>query len=822
MLSCPNDEAGEHQGKIYVSDNYLAFRSIGAKPGLEALFTLPHFTVRKVERVPGKSRYAFAVSVVTWHQMRLTINLEADRKQVDNFCNALRDQLRVHIKHMKNLKPFLLTCYSEALLMNKAIEFTYGGLGIEHGFPGDAKKQKDLSKERHWQGYMKEFGRNLTVIRLPAYSKLVRIGLSNMLRGELWEVSCGSIHLRFANPGYYEGILVQYKGKDSFAAEEIEKDLHRSLPEYAAYQTDAGIDALRRVLLAYSWHNPELGYCQAMNIVVSAVLIYMTEEQAFWALNTICDQLLPGYYSPTMYGALLDQAIFEALVEEQMPQLHQHLKKLDVQLSIVSLPWFLTVFINSMPLMFAFRVLDCFFLEGPKILFQISLSILKVNAEEILRIRDDGTFMFMFKDYFATLDDPLYPNSDSPRLRNLTKFHQLMLTAYQDFQDVTEEKIMEMRRIHQSKVIHDVGTYAKRVQIRNLSDDGKFSKDELGWIYDQFQKVHFYGKSTENSRLDFVMFQQFIANLCKWGRFEKPSVGEDPKDAAHPFLVKLFDFFDRNKTGFLDLQDVVIGLSRLVKADLMSRLEFFHRFFDSGGTGNMNEEDIMQLADTLYWLLRFHMDKRYHESVTAFIKRALEFQDIEDEYIQEQALAASQELEGDQPPLVQEPVVERDIQLALPGFYMVILADELLERYFASEFANSFRLREPAPDRRKSLGRDVFNSLWADGNKMASSPRGRRSRRPTMVEEEMPILPLKTVEEYTSVASPEDGAAVLANVDKFLDEMGAIASPRRASSTVDDNGSIMTPSISISLTESEVTLLEPSPAIFISEATNED
>lgn len=358
-----------------------------------------------------------------------------------------------------------------------------------------------------------------------------------------------------------------------------------------------------------------------------------------------------------------------------------------------------------------------------------------MNADEILRIKDDGTFVFMFKDYFATLDDPLYPNSDSPRLRNLTKFHQLMLTAYQDFQHVTEEYIMEMRRVLQSKVIHDVGTYAKRVQLRNLTDNAKFSKEELGLIYDQFQKVQFYQEDSSSTamRLDFPMFEQFLANMCKWGRFDKMEDEGEPL-TAHPFVKILFARFDRNEKGYLDLQDIVVGLGLLVKSDLLGRLEFFHKSFDSTKCGALLQDDVMMLSDTLFYLTRFQRDTRYQEAVTGFLQRAVEFSEIDKEYAKEQA-----EKEGLEVKAEAEGGNTQEIQLALPAFRMVILADEILERFFESEFANSFRLREPAPDRRKSLGRDVFNSLLHQGNMNKARP-----RRPSNVSTTVPDLPIIT------------------------------------------------------------------------------
>lgn len=91
-------------------------------------------------------------------------------------------------------------------------------------------------------------------------------------------------------------------------------------------------------------------------------------------------------------GALVDQGVFEELARDYIPQLYDCMQDLGV-ISTISLSWFLTLFLSVMPFESAVVVVDCFFYEGIKVIFQLALAVLDANVEKLLNCKDDGEAM---------------------------------------------------------------------------------------------------------------------------------------------------------------------------------------------------------------------------------------------------------------------------------------------------------------------------------------------------------------------------------------------------------------------------------------------
>lgn len=88
-------------------------------------------------------------------------------------------------------------------------------------------------------------------------------------------------------------------------------------------------------------------------------------------------------------GAQVDQSVFEELIREHLPELAEHMNDLSA-LASISLSWFLTLFLSIMPLESAVNVVDCFFYDGIKAIFQLGLAVLEANTEELCSSKDDG------------------------------------------------------------------------------------------------------------------------------------------------------------------------------------------------------------------------------------------------------------------------------------------------------------------------------------------------------------------------------------------------------------------------------------------------
>ncbi|KAF9905708.1 TBC1 domain member 8B [Linnemannia zychae] len=286
----------------------------------------------------------------------------------------------------------------------------------------------DMEQECAWVDYFAQYGRDMCMIRTTQLRRLVLNGIPESFRPQLWTILSGAAYFRSGDDSYRQNLfhlqqqdrtprthaINRGNSSDETTATlrttmvtlgDIEKDVKRSMPDHPAYQSTIGLGALRRVLNAYSYRNPSIGYAQSMNILTSVLLLHLKEEDAFWVLTTICEQLLPDYYSKSfLIGVQLDQKVFAHLVQQNLPRIALHFQEIDLDMATITIPWFLCLFQSVIPRPASTRVLDCFFyFGGPTFLFMLGLAILKSCQMSLLQSQNDEGVVLTMQGFFKKL-----------------------------------------------------------------------------------------------------------------------------------------------------------------------------------------------------------------------------------------------------------------------------------------------------------------------------------------------------------------------------------------------------------------------------------
>jgi hypothetical protein len=217
------------------------------------------------------------------------------------------------------------------------------------------------------------------------FRRLVLGGIPVAYRAKIWSECSGASALHI--PGYYED-LIQNGEDNPTIVTQIQMDITRTLTDNIFFRKGPGVHKLNEVLLAYSRRNPEVGYCQGMNLITACLLLIMpTAEEAFWILATMIENILPhSYYDQHLLTSRADQSVLRSYVAELLPRLSSHLDELEIELEALTFQWFLSVFTDCLSAEALFRVWDVVLCmhDGSTFLFQVALALLKLNEKALL------------------------------------------------------------------------------------------------------------------------------------------------------------------------------------------------------------------------------------------------------------------------------------------------------------------------------------------------------------------------------------------------------------------------------------------------------
>jgi len=123
--------------------------------------------------------------------------------------------------------------------------------------------------------------------------------------------------------------------------------------------------------------------------IVSLIFVFlMVEENEYNAFcnvyNLICHSYILKFYIGDEDFIKKNTDFFSSLVKKYLPKIHEHFTNLEISHELYFIPWVTEVFSSSLSYKLLLRVLDLYLINGEYVIFQIGLSILSVQEDDLL------------------------------------------------------------------------------------------------------------------------------------------------------------------------------------------------------------------------------------------------------------------------------------------------------------------------------------------------------------------------------------------------------------------------------------------------------
>ncbi|KAL0291709.1 UNVERIFIED_CONTAM: TBC1 domain family member 2B [Sesamum radiatum] len=321
----------------------------------------------------------------------------------------------------------------------------------------EASKGANWYLDAHVSSTLKSSLKLSSLTNAITLKRLIRKGIPPNLRPKVWFTLSGAAKKKSTVPdSYYNDLTSAVEDKVTSATKQIDHDLPRTFPGHPWLDTPEGHAALRRVLVAYSFRDSDVGYCQGLNYVAALLLLVMkTEEEAFWMLAVLLENVLVNdCYTNNLSGCHVEQRVFKDLLTKKCPRIAAHLEALEFDVSLVCTEWFLCLFSKSLPSETTLRVWDVLFYEGAQVLFNVALAIFKMNERQLLTTHHVGDVINVIQRSTHHLFDP----------------DELLTVAFDKIGLMTTTNISKQRKKQEPAVMAELDQRIRRLNSVNESE----------------------------------------------------------------------------------------------------------------------------------------------------------------------------------------------------------------------------------------------------------------------------------------------------------------------------------------------------------------